>query len=213
MKLKHLSRILVVSIFLLIMVVPSVWGAWLYNFDQAQTDISFKSSIGEFYYASEEILPDVEDPKKKENHLLLVENVLYHARYGINGGDKDVIHSYLDTDGAMIYGNQNVSGGNLKHVLVKNTTAENVQFCMTRISATEYHCYTFGVNELGETPEGEYLLVYKTIMIYGVNPQGVTEWYSLGSAMGYAKACDPGVVSKSIDIKTFTTIKPSTMKT
>ena len=119
--------------------------------------------------------------------------------------------NYLDEDGNILYGQQSVSGGNLKHVLVKNTSAENVQFVITRISATEYHAYTYKVADLNSTSIGSFLEVYKTILVYGEHEDGETNWHLHGSMQGYAQAFAPRVVSKSVDITTFTTIKPTSI--
>ena len=213
MKLKRFRIIICLIFLVLAMVVPGVYGNWSYYIDSPVVDEANRGIIlGGFYYNSQEILPDSsEDIKNKENHYLLIENILNHNKYGLNSNDKEVIHNYLGEDGNILYGQQNVSGGNLKHVLVKNTSAENVQFVITRISATEYHAYTYKVADLNGTAMGSYLEVYKTILVYGEHEDGEAEWHLHGSLHGYAQAFAPKVVSKSVDITTFTTVKPTSV--
>ena len=213
MKLKRFRIIICLIFLVLAMVVPGVYGNWSYYIDSPVVDEANRGIIlGGFYYNSQEILPDSsEDIKNKENHYLLIENILNHNKYGLNRNDKEVIHNYLGEDGNILYGQQNVSGGNLKHVLVKNTSAENVQFVITRISATEYHAYTYKVADLNGTAMGSYLEAYKTILVYGEHEDGEAEWHLHGSLHGYAKAFAPKVVSKSVDITTFTTVKPTSV--
>lgn len=210
MKLKRFRIIICLIFLVLAMVVPGVYGNWSYYIDSPVVDEANRGIIlGGFYYNSQEILPDSsEDIKNKENHYLLIENILNHNKYGLNSNDKEVIHNYLGEDGNILYGQQSVSGGNLKHVLVKNTSAENVQFVITRISATEYHAYTYKIADLNGTAMGSYLEVYKTILVYGEHEDGEAEWHLHGSLHGYAQAFAPKVVSKSVDITTFTTVKP-----
>lgn len=105
----------------------------------------------------------------------------------------------MDENGNVIYGNQNVQGGNLKHILTSQTNAENVQFCITRISATEYHTYTFSQNLLNATAYGNQIEVYKTVMVK--DEDGI--WSAPKSFKGVALAFDPGIVSRSIDISTW----------
>ena len=213
MKFKSIRMVLFLIFLISIMVMPGVFGIWSYYIGPAGGDNDNKGIIlGGFYYDSQEILPDSsEDIKNKENHYLLIQNILNHKKYGLNSNDKEVIHNYLDEDGNILYGQQSVSGGNLKHVLVKNTSAENVQFVITRISATEYHAYTYKVADLNGTAIGSYLEVYKTILVYGKHEDGETIWHLHGSMQGYAQAFAPRVVSKSVDITTFTTIKPTSI--
>ena len=210
MKLKRFRIIICLIFLVLAMVVPGVYGNWSYYIDSPVVDEANRGIIlGGFYYNSQEVLPDSsEDIENKENHYLLIENILNHKKYGLNSNDKEVIHNYLGEDGNILYGQQSVSGGNLKHVLVKNTSAENVQFVITRISATEYHAYTYKIADLNDTAMGSYLEVYKTILVYGEHEDGEAEWHLHGSLHGYAQAFAPKVVSKSVDITTFTTVKP-----
>ena len=152
-----------------------------------------------FYYPPEVVVPDNDNNSVKENHLELINIILHEASYGLNATKKPIIHEYLDENGNVIYCNQNVQGGNLKHILTKQTNAENVQFCITRISEAEYHTYTFSQNLLNATAYGNQIEVYKTVMVK--DEDGV--WSAPKSFKGVALVFDPGIVSRSIDISTW----------
>ena len=197
-----LSLILALLIFVSCLTTTGVFATWRYsNPDVAiqSQNVNVGVGIGGFIYKPEQILPGIEADKLDENHLDLVNNILYEASYGLNATKKPVIHEYLSADNNVIYGNQNVSGGNLKHVLTNKTGAENLQFAIKRISATEYHTYTFSETTLRNTMIGQTMLAYKTIMVKGE----VGKWTATRSYQGVATVFDPGVVSKSINVNTF----------
>lgn len=188
MKVKRLSTLLMIFVLVVIMAtIAGVYAEWYYAVGKANhEEANLALGMTAFAYAPEEVLPDEEQDKLKENHFYLVDNILHHSRYGVNGGDKDVIHSYLEDFGA-VYGNQNVSGGNLKFVLAaENSVAGNVQFMMVKISDTEYHAYTFSAVELEDKLNGDIIEVYKTIMVYGDDGQGDEVWYAPKSFKGEA---------------------------
>ena len=189
MKLKHLSKIFILLIIAVVFVVPTVYASWTFAGDfMASVDTNLDLSIKEFEFAPEEVLPDEDQNQFKQNHMYLIENILNHVQYGINSYDKMVIHDYLEDYGA-VYGAQNVSGGNLKHVLAADSSvAGGVQFAMKRISDTEYHTFTFAQSELNNTTQGNYLEVYKTVMVYGADANGTVCWHAPLGYKGRAKA-------------------------
>ena len=201
MKIK-LSLILALLIFVSCLTTTGVFATWRYsNPDVAiqSQNVNVGVGIGGFIYKPEEILTGTEADKLDENHLDLITNILYEASYGLNATKKPIIHEYLDTNNKVIYGNQNVQGGNLKHILTDKTGAENLQFAIVRISETEYHTYTFSETTLRNTMIGQTMLAYKTVMEKGDNG----EWTAPRSYQGVATVFDPGVVSKSINVNTF----------
>ena len=166
----------------------SVYAVWTYCNNQIQPNSDvFSAVLAEFIYTPEDVLPDEGFDERQENHLYLIRNILDHATYGINDGDKKVIHDYLKSYGA-IYGAQNVSGGNLKHILAtESSVAGKVQFAMKKISDTEYHAFTFSQDDLEKSIDGAYIEVYKTVMEYQQTEQGEMRWVDTRGYKGQAK--------------------------
>ena len=133
----------------LCLVVSGVYAVWTYCNPKVDSVWGeFGVGISEFIYKPEEILPDEEQNEFKENHVYLIQNVLDHVQYGINSNDKTVIHDYLKNYG-VLFGAQNVSGGNLKHILASDgSVAGGVQFAMEKISDTVYYTYTFSQSDI-----------------------------------------------------------------
>ena len=199
---KKLSLIVVALMFVAILTTAGAYATWSYSINDLpipSQNVNMGVGVGEFIYKPEEILPGAEADKLDENHLDLITNILYEASYGLNATKKPVIHEFLDTNDKVIYGSQNVQGGNLKHILTNKTGAENLQFVIKRISATEYHTFTFSEPKLRATAIGSTLEVYKTVMVKGENG----EWTAPRSYQGVATVFDPGVVTKSINVNTF----------
>ena len=131
-----------------------------------------------------------------ENHYSLIEKILNEASYGLNATKKPIVHELLTKPGDVVYCNQTVQGGNLKHMLLDAAEgAEFLYFVVTKISDTEYHAFTFVEDALGG-PYGSEIEVYKTVMVCGDN--GI--WTAPNSYKGYAKINEPVVVSRGIDV-------------
>ena len=182
--------------------ISGVVAAWIYTTNHlASVDASLPSNVPVWEYKPEDIVPDDEEASKAgENHLSLIDIILNHVSYGLNATHKPIIHNYLKKPGDIIYCDQKVSGGNLKHLLVEYTyKSEKLYFVMTKISDTEYHCYTMRYSDIGTYPIGTEIEVYKTKMVRGEDGK----WTAPVSYYGYAKVCDPGTVSRAIDITTW----------
>lgn len=216
MKISRIPLFLIMGICFIAASIGGVWASWRYvRIDVESISVDTSVSITDFGYKPEEVLPDQEYDKIKENHVYLINNILYYTSYNINTGNKKVIHDYLDEYG-VIYGNQNVSGGNLKHVLAaSDSVSGGIQFAMSKISDTEYHTFTFSQNDLDNAEDGIYSLtdncieVYKTVMIYAENDKGTMEWQAVRAYQGKAKttwcSTDKGRVF-SINISTWVEI-------
>lgn len=87
------------------------------------------------HLSSEEVLPDEkEDTKLGENHLSLINAILNIKDYGLNETKKPILHTYLADDG-IIYCDQNVKGGNLKHLMIDQVNgSERLYFVITKVS-------------------------------------------------------------------------------
>ena len=199
MRRSRFSLLMLVSMVFL-MTIGGVFATWQYTtISPNDTSDTFSITTSEFEYTVEEVLPgDEEADKLGENHLLLIERILNEIDYGLNATKKPIMHNYLKKDGDIVYGNQQVSGGNLKHILIDGTTAEKLMFLVTRISATEYHAYTFSAYQSSNTAMGEYIEAYKTVL---VKENGV--WDASKSYLGKAKVFYSAVSVRSVDITTW----------
>lgn len=180
----------------------SVYAMWEYA-TQPSTPVSQSPSfiLSEFEYAPEEVVPggNIEAPLG-ENHLALIEMILNEASYGLNATKKPIIHNVLRNPGDVIYCNQNVQGGNLKHLMVDSSTAtEELYFVISKVSDTEYHAFTLRYNDLRNGEVGSEIMVYKTILEKGQDDI----WRAPRSYAGYATIFSPGIVSKSIHYLTW----------
>ena len=112
-----------------------------------------------------------------------------------------IIHQELAGDGDVIYGDQNVQGGNLKHLMIDSSAVDRLTFLIVRISATEYHTYTYvSADVSGGLPGQSRVHVYRTVMKKGDN--GV--WSAPASYEGYATVSAPGIVYRAIVYRTWT---------
>jgi len=184
---------------ILVMSLSGVYATWRYavlKIPTTQENLSWSMTL--FEYAPEEILPGggTEVAPMGENHYTLIEKILNEASYGLNATKKPIVHELLKKPGDVVYCNQTVQGGNLKHMLLDAAEgAEFLYFVITEISDTEYHTFTFVEDALGG-PYGSEIEVYKTIMVCGDN--GI--WTAPNSYKGYAKINEPLVVSRGIDV-------------
>lgn len=184
---------------ILVMSLSGVYATWRYAVLKIPTTHeNLNWSMTLFEYAPEEILPGggTEVAPMGKNHYSLIEKVLNEASYGLNATKKPIIHGLLTKPGDVVYCNQTVQGGNLKHMLLDAAEgAEFLYFVITEISDTEYHAFTF-VEDALSGPYGSEIEVYKTVMVCGDN--GI--WTAPNSYKGYAKINEPVVVSRGIDV-------------
>ena len=196
---KSLSRILLLSIVLIMsFTCLGVYATWTYNafIDDAETPII--PIVKEFEYRPEEVLPgDKEDTKLHENHYNLLTSIVSHVDYGLNASKKPIIRELLLDGHGVVYGDQNVSGGNLKHMLLNTSDVNALMFVVEYVSDTEFNAYTFVDKEANSDSVGQYIQVYKTVI------KKNTKWESTLSYEGRAKVFRPGIVSYSIDVKTW----------
>lgn len=181
--------------------VSVVFAYWQYSHLAPDlADGAVTSAISVWDYSPEEIVPDDDTSSSLgENHLDLIEMIVNQASYGLNATKKPIIHNYLKKPGDVIYCNQNVQGGNLKHLMIDSTTtADRLYFVVTEISDTEYHAFTLKYADITNNPLGTRVAVYKTVML---KENGV--WEAKFSYYGTAEVNDPGVVSRAIDVTTW----------
>ena len=193
--LKNSCFYLVICVMVSVLLIPGVFATWDYSYTNPGGPDSFASSLVMFGYTPEEILPDGDDVSViGENHLTLIHTVLNHSSYGLNATKKPVIHNTLSSSGAILYCDQNVKGGNLKHLMIDGVSeSEKLYFVILKVSDIEYHIFTLADADLDKSV-GTEIEVYRTYFIK--NEKGV--WEDTVSYRGYAK-----VNSKAIDITTW----------
>ena len=168
----------------LALTVGGVTATWKYSSgpaDSAAKELGVDLLV--FGYAPEEVLPDDEEADKLgQNHFDLIEKILNEVSYGLNATKKPIIHELLNKQGDVVYCEQNVQGGNLKHILIDGTSAYGLLFQIEYVSDTEYITYTYIVGDVKNKPIGTEIDVYKTVMT--TNEKGV--WNAPTSYYGKA---------------------------
>ena len=205
----------IIPLLLCFTVLVSVGGAyatWKYAaLGPAEDDFEVSVPIADFEYPPEEILPGGDNDIEVElggNHFALIDLILNERikGYGLNYSDSVVLHKYLDRQ-EVVYSNQKVSGGNLKFILDPKNNTHGLYYCLTKISDTEYHAYTFPIDYLESAAQtGAEIIAYKTLLIK------TDDWDATLSYEGYAKvkslssldvSSDPNCIPYSIDISTW----------
>ena len=200
MKVRHVSAILVCLMLILTAITSvSVYATWNYaGMPVGNQNHSLGLGMNEFVYRPEEVLPDDEYDELGQNHMQLIDNILNVAKYGLNETQKPILHEVLADDG-IVYGNQNVQGGNLKHITIDvSAEAKKLMYAIEFISETEYMTYTFVYADITTKSIGTYVHVFKTQM---TKENGV--WDAVRSWEGEAQINSPGTVSRSIDVKSW----------
>lgn len=204
-----------VLVFALVIVTASIGGAYATftypAFDTPDLSVNNYLSLSHFEFSPDEVLPGGSGSggaggssdipvEVGQDHMELIENILNHRSYGLNATKKPIIHNVLNIDDNVIYCDQNVQGGNLKHLAIdQSDNAQRLYFVVHRISATEYHTYTMLASDTKKT-EGSYIEVYRTVMVKGENKV----WTAPYSQKGKAKVYDPGsIVDQAIDVHSF----------
>ena len=208
MKIKYFSLLLCL---LTILSIGGAFATWKYadlSADEVNQDLSLSLSV--FEYPPEQILPggDTEQAQLGENHLKLVELVLWEDKkgYGLNINNNVLIHQYLKNN-KVVYSNQKISGGNLKFILDPHNNTHGLYYCVEKIDNSLYYVYTFDVDELA-TASGttEYITVYRTSLVK------TDEWRSTVSYLGIAQtkslssmgvSADSQSLRYSIDVTTW----------
>jgi len=199
---KSIKRICTVGILVVFLLsTVGVYATWQYaGLPPDPREALLNILMNPFLYKPEEVLPDEkEDSKLGENHLSLIDAILNTNDYGLNETKKPILHTYLSDDG-IVYCNQSVQGGNLKHLMIDQVSgSERLYFVITRVSDTVYYTYTMRYSDLS-LPVGTRIQVYRTTM-----EKKDGEWEATGSVAGYAAVNTPGIVSRAIDPDTFST--------
>lgn len=168
---KRLPLILIVIICLICPLFVSLNAEWMYP-DMSLTlenGLDVNVDLIEFEYTPEEILPggdNNEQVQVGQNHMQLITNVVDHVTYGLNATSKPIVRELLEDGATAVYSNQNVSGGNLKHMLLDDYRMEALDFAVKYETDTFYTTFTFESKWLASRYVGTTIAVYKTEMHY-----------------------------------------------
>lgn len=157
-------------------------------------------NFSEFEYTPEQVIPNDGTINPGENHIALLYNITDHMTYGLNSDRKPIVNELLQQTHGIVYSQQNVQGGNLKHMMITDSSMERLEFVMQYISDTEYASYTIPSAMLTSGRIGEKTLVYKTVMKYANG-----KWTSTLCYKGVAT-----IVFVQIKNQSIITIDPST---
>lgn len=135
--------------------------------------------ISPFYYKPQEVLPDEEESTElRENHMDLLNNILYHSKYGLNYSN--TLDNAVERYGTL-RSQENISGGNLKH-LFTTRASELLDFALQYVSDTEFVLYTFEDDALETGIVGSTRIpVYKIV----IRLENGT-WSAVGAVEGHA---------------------------
>ena len=195
---KIIKTVAIIACVAIILGITGVSATWKYAKTPADyADGGFHSHL--LFWNGVEDIP--ENPNVLgENHRALIINILEEASYGLNATKKPVIHETLSYDGAVIYAEQNVQGGNLKHVLIDGSTAEKLLFQIHRENSTHYTCVTYRKQDLDNaTLDSTRVDVFVTIMREGSD--GV--WSAIESYAGTATVLRTNGGIRYVDIDSF----------
>ncbi len=191
--------------FLLILSGGAVFASWSYYLlPVSDINQSVPTTLLPFKYKPEEILPgDQEATDLHINHFNIIDSIVNHITYGLNATKKPIVRELLEDGAGVVYGNQNVQGGNLKHMLINTSDVDALMFVVEYVTDTEYNAYTFLNSEIKSENVGKYIEVYKTVIEKG------DRWVATTSFKGKAMVFDPAITSYSIQVNTWEFV-PST---
>ena len=176
----------------------AVYGSWIYYQNAEDYYYQTLGSVVDFGYAPEEVVPGGDNTAELgQNHLNVINLILWEddKGYGLNINDNVLIHQYLK-DKKVVYSNQKISGGNLKHILDPSNNTHGLYYCIEKVDATTYYCYTYDIESLvnAEGTDNE-IDVYRTTLEKG------DKWVATKSYLGHARVVTLGSLGLSADPK------------
>ena len=160
------KRITCCSIFLtILMFFASVSGVFATWFMAEETPTSVNKSqnitLSEFIWKPEEILPSV---TPGQNFLDLYESILENMKGGLNSSKDTLENAVLNASNGLVHSNQNVQGGNLKHLFITEASRE-LDFIVQYISATNFKLYIYKQTDTNGAVGTTQIQVYMTLLI------------------------------------------------
>ena len=176
------STIRLISFLCALLLLASTGGAyatWLYaNGDAEERSENMGLTLFEFVWKPEEILP-TETPG--ENYLSLLNSILNNSKVGLNSKKDTLADAVIQYK--VVHCSQNVTGGNLKHLLdVFSSSNDKLDFIVQHITDEEFHVYMFESDDIDNGIVGTTRIkVYKTILVDEGN-----KWVARESQFGHA---------------------------
>ena len=160
------KRITCCSIFLtILMFFASVSGVFATWFMAEETPTSVNKSqnitLSEFIWKPEEILPSV---TPGQNFLDLYESILENMKGGLNSSKDTLENAVLNASNGLVHSNQNVQGGNLKHLFITEASRE-LDFIVQYVSDTNFKLYTYKQTDTNGAVGTTQIQVYMTLLI------------------------------------------------
>ena len=183
---------------LIVCMIPGVYAIWIYADADAAPNpvqVDMYPELGLFLYKSEEVLPN---DVPREHHNDLISSILINTKGGLNSS-KDTLEKTLknDPDG-IVYGQQNVTGGNLDLVTKESSDLNFV----CHMKGNNIYCYTYALSTVNTgTPGVSKIEVYLTLF----DMVSESKWQIVGSQRGSAIVIDVNIDGgfRSIDITTW----------
>ena len=186
----------VLAAFTLLSSVGGTYAVWRFA-EEPALSVSDSQSIhlSEFVWEPEEILPTVQPG---QNFLDLYNSILENNKAGLNGS-KDVLeNAVIKADDGLLHCNENVQGGNLKHLFITSASRE-LEFVMERVTNTTFNLYIYRQADTNGAMGVTRIEVYKTIL-----KKTNGEWIGEETQFGYATLqYFPGTSVRSIDTSTW----------
>ena len=192
----------------------SASAQWFYHdptimFNQ---DVDTNVNLVEFEYTPDEVLPGGSANDQEvivgNNHMMLIKNIVDHVTYGLNATSKPIVRELLEKGANVVYSNQSVSGGNLKHMLLNDSSMEALDFAVKYETSSFYTAYTFASKYLSSSYIGTTIEVYKTDLVYENG-----KWVAKRSYLGTAKVARVTGGNKqivNIDVSTWVETRTTT---
>ncbi len=159
------------------------------------TNFGFKVLMQDYVWDGSDILPDDENADQYgQNHMDLIQKIINDLRYGLNSTSSTLLHNYLEEKGDIVWCDQQVSGGNLKHLMIDGTDAYALMFQIEWISSTKYIIYTY-IRDDAYQSIGTSINVYRTVV------DKTDHWHAVETKIGTAPIIDPSAkkVDRGID--------------
>ena len=165
--------------------------------EESPTDIDDAHSItlSEFTWQPEEILPTV---TPGQNFLDLYESILNNIKAGLNSSKDTLEKTVLNSSIGLVHCNQNVQGGNLKHLFI-TTASRELDFIMEYVSDTNFILYIYKQTDTTGAIGTTKIQVYKTFLFKNNNA-----WNGEETQLGYATLqYFPNTNVPAIDVSTW----------
>ena len=202
-KIRIVKMATIIIAFVLLLFIGGVSASWLYPVNTISGQfISVKPTA--FTWEGSDILPDDSQNSIGENHISLINNILFEIKYGLNAEGntaKPIIHNTLNKVGDVLYCQQNVQGGNLKHLMIDGSDAFSLLFQIEYVSDSEYNLYTYSAPLIKSTNINSTIEVFLTIL----KIDDYDSWQAVKSYVGTAVVIKPNnSIPKAINSSTFT---------